>query len=94
MIIRPRISLAVAPPRPTDCCCFCLQGSGLYVYTAPAPLGPWTAQAEPVADVACESAPPPPPPPASNPFCGYLSQPGEVDVTLECAVGVIESLVS
>jgi beta-xylosidase len=27
------------------CCCFCYQGSGLFVYTAPHPLGPWSAQA-------------------------------------------------
>lgn len=39
------------------CCCFCEQGSGGYVYTAPAPLGPWTLQA-PVeaADVICAPA--------------------------------------
>jgi hypothetical protein len=42
------------------CCCFCAQGSGGYVYTAPAPLGPWTLQAPAAeADVVC--APPPPP---------------------------------
>lgn len=27
------------------CCCFCYQGSGILVYTAPHPMGPWTAQA-------------------------------------------------
>lgn len=26
------------------CCCFCYQGSGVMVYTAPSPGGPWTAQ--------------------------------------------------
>ena len=26
------------------CCCFCKQGSGIIVHTAPHPLGPWTAQ--------------------------------------------------
>ena len=27
------------------CCCFCKQGSGIIVHTAPHPLGPWTVQA-------------------------------------------------
>lgn len=27
------------------CCCFCYQGSGMYVFSAPHPLGPWTQQA-------------------------------------------------
>lgn len=31
------------------CCCYCYQGSGVIVHTAPSPLGPWTAQS----DVAC-----------------------------------------
>ena len=31
------------------CCCFCKQGSGIIVHTAPHPLGPWTTQG----DVAC-----------------------------------------
>ena len=31
------------------CCCFCYQGSGLYVFTAPHPLGPWTQQSQPAA---------------------------------------------
>merc|ERR1712217_372214 len=26
------------------CCCFCYQGSGVMVYTAPSPKGPWRAQ--------------------------------------------------
>ena len=26
------------------CCCFCMQGSGLFVYTASHPLGPWSRQ--------------------------------------------------
>eukprot|EP00041_Stephanoeca_diplocostata_P012805 m.215447 g.215447 ORF g.215447 m.215447 type:complete len:427 (+) comp19097_c0_seq3:50-1330(+) len=26
------------------CCCFCFQGSGIMVYTAHNPMGPWTAQ--------------------------------------------------
>lgn len=26
------------------CCCFCFQGSGMYVFTAPTPLGPWVQQ--------------------------------------------------
>jgi hypothetical protein len=45
------------------CCCFCAQGSGGYVYTAPAPLGPWALQAPAAeADVVCAPPPPPPPP--------------------------------
>ena len=37
------------------CCCFCYQGSGMYVFTAPHPLGPWTQQTEPdgTADYGC-----------------------------------------
>ncbi len=31
------------------CCCYCFQGSGAIVHTAPHPLGPWTA----LGDVAC-----------------------------------------
>jgi hypothetical protein len=31
------------------CCCYCYQGSGAIVHTAPHPLGPWTAQG----DIAC-----------------------------------------
>lgn len=26
------------------CCCFCYQGSGMFVFSAPHPLGPWTQQ--------------------------------------------------
>lgn len=26
------------------CCCFCYQGSGMFVFTAPHPMGPWTQQ--------------------------------------------------
>ncbi len=33
-------------------CCFCYQGSGIRVYTAPHPLGPYTPQGE---DIACSS---------------------------------------
>jgi hypothetical protein len=75
------------------CCCFCYQGSGLFVYTAANPLGPWTRQSSPPGidqgDVACELPPPPPP---ANPFCAYLSETGFVNVTLECVNGVIDSL--
>ena len=42
------------------CCCFCYQGSGIRVYTAPDPLGPWTVQG---GDRACE---PPSMTPASS----------------------------
>ena len=28
------------------CCCFCYQGSGMFVFTARSPLGPWTQQRE------------------------------------------------
>jgi len=31
------------------CCCYCYQGSGAIVHTAPTPLGPWTS----LGDVAC-----------------------------------------
>ena len=37
------------------CCCFCLQGSGVIVYTAQHPMGPWTRQ--PGGDLACVPAP-------------------------------------
>ena len=30
------------------CCCFCYQGSGMFVFTAPHPLGPWTQQSQPL----------------------------------------------
>ena len=36
------------------CCCYCYQGSGAIVHTAPHPLGPWTS----LGDVACVDAPP------------------------------------
>ena len=72
------------------CCCFCLQGSGLYVYTAAAPLGPWTRQGSPADfDVSCQ---PPPPPPPANPFCGLREELGNVNITLECVNGVIDAL--
>jgi hypothetical protein len=38
------------------CCCFCRQGSGAMVYTAPHPLGPWalaSSAERPDGDVAC-----------------------------------------
>ena len=50
------------------CCCFCYQGSGLFVHTAPTPMGPWTAASAPY-DISCEAPPPPPPPTPANPFC-------------------------
>ena len=34
------------------CCCYCYQGSGAIVHTAPHPLGPWTS----LGDVACVHA--------------------------------------
>ena len=73
------------------CCCFCLQGSGLFVYTAPAPLGPWVRQSSPSGfDVSCEAPPPPPP---ANPFCAARTQVlGDFNVTLECASGVIDAV--
>jgi len=37
------------------CCCFCYQGSGLFVHTAPTPMGPWTLQSSPVSDIACQA---------------------------------------
>ena len=41
-------------PRPPSRQCY--QGSGLFVYTADSPMGPWTHQA-PVGDVACQAPP-------------------------------------
>lgn len=35
------------------CCCYCLQGSGVIIHTAPHPLGPWTPQGP---DLACVPA--------------------------------------
>jgi hypothetical protein len=37
------------------CCCYCYQGSGAIVHTAPHPLGPWTS----LGDVACVPGAPP-----------------------------------
>ena len=56
------------PPLPcADCCCYCYQGSGLFVHTAPSPMGPWTLQATPVDDVSCQAT-------SANPlFGGSLS---------------------
>ena len=72
------------------CCCFCFQGSGLFVYTASEPLGPWTRQASPAGfDAACEA---PPPPVAANPFCAATAAAGEFTVALECVNGVIDAL--
>jgi hypothetical protein len=72
------------------CCCFCYQGSGLFVYTATAPLGPWTRQSSPASfDISCEAPPPPEP---ANPFCAYQTQAGNFNVTLVCTEGVIDSL--
>lgn len=39
---------------PGHCCCFCEQGSGIIVHTAPHPLGPWTVQ--PGEDLACRAS--------------------------------------
>jgi hypothetical protein len=36
-----------------SCCCYCFQGSGAIVHTAPHPLGPWTLQG----DIACVPSP-------------------------------------
>jgi hypothetical protein len=33
------------------CCCFCYQGSGMFVFQAPHPLGPWKQQAS--GDLGC-----------------------------------------
>jgi hypothetical protein len=35
------------------CCCFCYQGSGMIVYTASHPLGPWLIQEGPEMDLGC-----------------------------------------
>jgi hypothetical protein len=69
------------------CCCYCKQGSGAMVYTASAPLGPWTlarSAARPDGDVACVApagaggalALPAPPAPADSPDEGCLYQNG------------------
>ena len=65
------------------CCCYCYQGSGAIVHTAPHPLGPWTS----LGDVACI---PTPPPPAVQ--CGSVAE----DSTLElgCAGGATIAAVS
>jgi hypothetical protein len=54
------------------CCCYCLQGSGGFVYTASAPLGPWVAQAQPLGDVICEVPLPGSVPAAPTPDQGCL----------------------
>ena len=71
------------------CCCFCFQGSGLFVHTAPHPLGPWTLQSSPTSDVSCEA---PPPPAAANPFCADKQEFNNVTVNLVCEEGVIDSI--
>eukprot|EP00047_Mylnosiga_fluctuans_P006490 m.247211 g.247211 ORF g.247211 m.247211 type:complete len:382 (-) comp15327_c0_seq1:59-1204(-) len=52
------------------CCCFCYQGSGILVHTAPSPLGPWTVQAG--GDLACK-------PPTTTPYSPYgaIPTPGQ-----------------
>lgn len=70
------------------CCCFCYQGSGLFVHTAVSPLGPWTPQNS-TYDIACENPPPPPP---SNPFCANKQEFNTVTVDLVCEQGVIDSV--
>jgi hypothetical protein len=73
------------------CCCFCRQGSGSMVHTAPHPLGPWTLARtadRPDGDVACvraaaaaraDGAAPLPalPPPSDTPDQGCLYQNGK-----------------
>jgi len=65
------------------CCCYCEQGSGLFVHTAPDPMGPWTAAAAPY-DIACEAPPPPAP---ANPFCGFKNEFNVVTLNLTCEGG-------
>lgn len=48
------------------CCCFCYQGSGVRVFSALHPLGPWTAQ-NGGADLACN------PPPATSLALDYTA---------------------
>ena len=59
------------------CCCFCWQGSGLIVYHAPHPLGPWTKQRGPAADLGCI-------PNASNPT---PAEAGTLPLTAEVSPG-------
>jgi len=74
------------------CCCFCEQGSGLFVHTASDPMGPWTAAgATSPYDISCEA---PPPPPSSNPFCAYKPEFNTVSVNLTCSNGGVISSVS
>jgi hypothetical protein len=53
------------------CCCFCEQGSGLFVHTAPHPMGPWTLQSAPVSDIACQA------PTAAEALLGGVPTPGQ-----------------
>lgn len=46
------------------CCCFCYQGSGIIVHTAPTPMGPWVVQDG--GDIACR--------PPSSPFSAAASK--------------------
>eukprot|EP00051_Salpingoeca_urceolata_P032757 m.17217 g.17217 ORF g.17217 m.17217 type:complete len:416 (+) comp5416_c0_seq2:753-2000(+) len=47
------------------CCCFCYQGSGILVYTAKSPMGPWSPQ--PGGDLACV-------PPSHSPATTFTSE--------------------
>ena len=41
--------------RSGHCCCYCEQGSGLFVFTAATPMGPWTPQTSPTHDISCQA---------------------------------------
>ena len=72
------------------CCCFCEQGSGLFVHTASDPMGPWTpAAASSPYDIACEAPPPPAP---AQPFCGFKNEFNTVTLNLTCESGVIDAI--
>jgi hypothetical protein len=53
------------------CCCFCYQGSGLFVHTASSPMGPWTLQSSPVSDISCQS------PTSAEALLGGVPTPGQ-----------------
>ena len=74
------------------CCCYCEQGSGLFVHTASDPMGPWTpAAASSPYDIACEAPPPPAP---AQPFCGFKNEFNVVTLNLTCQNGVIDAVES
>ncbi len=68
-------------PIPSVAQCFCYQGSGVKVHTAPHPLGPWTlvnSTKNPMGDVACV------PPPQQEPLAaGSVDAGGPASISPE-----------